>query len=68
VTALSNQGVVFNDLRFGQIMGWQNPSAPFVFHYYIQNPENNQMVVQRGRFAAWNAETIRVFIKRIQGN
>jgi len=68
VAESSNQGVVFNDLRFGQIMGWQNPSAGFVFHYYLQKPDANQMVVQRGRFADWNQATIKGFIKRIRGN
>ena len=43
--------LVFNDLRFGQITGWHNPSAPFVFHYYVNHPEENLLVMQRGRFA-----------------
>jgi inner membrane protein len=64
---LTADGVVFNDLRFGQIMGWQNPDADFAFHYFLQKPEANQMVVQRGRFANWNRETIGTFIRRIRG-
>jgi inner membrane protein len=64
---VSEQGVVFNDLRFGQMMGWQDPGASFVFHYYLQNPNENQMVVQRGRFAHWNWKSIRAFVKRIAG-
>jgi inner membrane protein len=27
--------LVFNDLRFGQIIGWQKPKEKFVFHYYL---------------------------------
>jgi inner membrane protein len=65
---LSRQGVVFNDLRFGQIMGWQNPDADFVFHYYLQNPEANQMVVQRGRFSLWNWQAVKVMVRRIEGH
>jgi inner membrane protein len=64
----SNQGIIFNDLRFGQIMGWQNRDAHFVFHYYLQNPDANQLVVQRGRFASWDWENIKIFIRRIRGN
>jgi inner membrane protein len=30
--------LVFNDLRFGQIRGWQNPPGRFAFHYYLQTP------------------------------
>jgi inner membrane protein len=64
----TQEGVVFNDLRFGQMMGWQNPKGQFVFHYFLQKPDANQMVVQRGRFANWNRENIAAFIQRIRGN
>lgn len=60
--------LVFNDLRFGQILGWQNPRAKFVFHYFLQHPYDNTMVVQRGRFAGWTRQTINVFLKKIKGN
>jgi inner membrane protein len=63
----SRNGIEFNDLRFGQIMGWQYPASPFVFHFYLQNPDSNRMVVQRGRFTNWNARTLRYFIRRIRG-
>jgi len=59
--------LVFNDLRFGQIVGWYDPDEKFVFHYFIQH-QGNKMAVQRGRFARWNKETIRALIKRIRGN
>jgi inner membrane protein len=65
---MSDQGVIFNDLRFGQMMGWQNPDARFVFHYYLQDPGANQLVVQRGRFANWDRETVMFFLRRIRGN
>jgi inner membrane protein len=64
---MSEQGILFNDLRFGQIMGWQNSNAHFVFHYYLDNPEANRLVVQRGRFSNWDRENIRSFIRRIRG-
>lgn len=66
-TDTSAQGIVFNDLRFGQMMGWQDPGAHFVFHYYLQDSDANHLVVQRGRFAHWNRESISFFIKRIRG-
>ncbi len=64
---MSEQGVIFNDLRFGQIMGWQNSNAHFVFHYYLGNPDANHLVVQRGRFSNWDRENIKSFIRRIRG-
>lgn len=59
--------LVFNDLRFGQMMGWQNPKGKFVFHYILNHPEDNTLVVQRGRFSGWNENVIRGYIKRIGG-
>jgi inner membrane protein len=60
--------LVFNDLRFGQMAGWAHPQAGFVFHYYVNLPAENLLVVQRGRFADWNEENIRSLVRRIGGN
>lgn len=60
--------LVFNDLRFGQIIGWQQSRGKFVFHYFLQHPQNNSLVVQRGRFEGWNWQTTRSLLKRIKGN
>ena len=38
--SLQNDTLVFNDLRFEQIAGWQNADAPFVFHYFLQQGGN----------------------------
>src|SRR6202000_2956902 len=59
--------LVFNVLRFGEMKGWADPQARFVFHYFLRSPGENRLVVQRGRFAGWNARTIRAFIRRIGG-
>lgn len=63
-----NDTLVFNDLRFGQIVGWENKRGRFVFHYYLQHPEDNELVVQRGRFAGWNRQTFFSMLRRIKGN
>ena len=57
--------LVFNDLRFGQMMGWQDNAGKFVFHYYLQEPTENLLVVQRGRFTGWNAEAVKSLWNRI---
>ena len=67
-TELWGDSLVFNDLRFGQMMGWQNPKGKFVFHYILNHPEDNTLVVQRGRFSGWSENVIRGYIKRIGGN
>jgi inner membrane protein len=63
-----NDTLVFNDLRFGQIIGWEKPREHFVFHYFLTHPEDNQLIVQRGRFAKWNRSTPAILINRIRGN
>lgn len=59
--------LLFNDLRFGQIAGWDDPRGRFVFYYYLQHQADNTLVVQRGRFDGWNRRTIYSFWKRVQG-
>jgi len=59
--------LVFNDLRFGQMLGWENPTAPFIFYYYLNHPNDNELLIQRGRFARWKYESVISFIKRIKG-
>jgi inner membrane protein len=59
---------VFNVLRFGQMVGWHDPTEDFAFYYYLDSPGANDVVAQRGRFAKWDRETISSFIKRIKGN
>jgi inner membrane protein len=59
--------LLFNDLRFGEILGWAEPNSGFVFYYYLQYPSENKMIVQRGRFAKWNKDALLVFLKRIRG-
>lgn len=59
--------LVFNDLRFGQINGWSDPNGKFVFHYFLQFPEENRMVVQRGRFMHWDKKAWENLWQRIKG-
>ena len=60
--------LIFNDLRFGQVLGWENPKEAFAFHYYLQPDIDNTLVVQRGRFAKWDWKSLHLFWKRIKGN
>ena len=59
--------LVFNDLRFEEMVGWSNDQPRFVFHYFLQYPDANKLIVQRGRFAGWNKNVIIAFLKRIGG-
>jgi inner membrane protein len=59
--------ILFNVLRFGQVAGWYDADARFAFHYFLDKPGANSLLVQRGRFQNWNRTTFRSFIKRIKG-
>lgn len=63
-----NDTLVFNDLRFGQITGWQDPGNKFVFHYFLKDSADNTLVVQRGRFEGWDKNAFKSLLKRIEGN
>lgn len=64
-----NDTLVFNDLRFGQMIGWYDPRERFVFHFYLnKSAKDNKLVVQRGRFAGWTWASTTALVKRIEGN
>jgi inner membrane protein len=63
-----NDTLVFNVLRFGQMIGWQEPKAHFAFHYFLNPGYNNELVVQRGRFEGWNRQTLNFMYRRIKGS
>lgn len=59
--------LIFNDLRFGQMIGWQYPRADFVFHFYLRSGFDNSLVLQRGRFEHWDQAATLALLKRIRG-
>ncbi len=58
--------LVFNDLRFGQTNGWQNPNSRFAFHYYLSHINDNDLIVQRGRFAGFNLNSAKKMLNRMK--
>lgn len=60
--------LVFNDLRFGQINGWEDPKSKFAFHYFLSHPDHNDLIVQRGRFAKFNRDAAQRMWNRVLGN
>lgn len=62
-----NDTLVFNDLRFGQVVGWENPRGKFAFYYFLDYPDENILAVQRGRFSGWNRQTAKSFVDRVKG-
>jgi inner membrane protein len=62
-----NDSISFNILRFGQIVGWYDPKEKFAFHYLLDQPRANHMLIQRGRFEKWNRASFKAFLRRIAG-
>ncbi|MEI8280017.1 MAG: metal-dependent hydrolase [Bacteroidota bacterium] len=60
--------LVFNNLRFGETAGWASTEPHFAFYYYLQYPDANKLIVQRGRFAGWDQQVVRSLFTRIKGN
>ena len=63
-----NDTLVYNDLRFGDQIGWMHPAAPFVFYYYPGHPRANRMLIQRGRFTGWSGNALRSLWSRMRGH
>ncbi len=59
--------LVFNDLRFQQMVGWEPGHDRFVFHYYLQHSSDNRLVVQRGRFEQWDWPIFKRYVSRVAG-
>ena len=63
----TNDTLEFNVIRFGQVLGWLHPDAPFALHYYLMKNADNTVAVQRGRFQGWNKAAIYATWKRMWG-
>lgn len=64
---ITGDTLIFNDLRFGQMNGWEEPRAGFVFHFYLGPGLDNRLVLQRGRFTNWDQAATWALLKRIKG-
>jgi inner membrane protein len=65
--AYEGDSLVVNVLRFGQVAGWQDPRAPFVFQYHVNHSEDDLLLMQRGRFKGWSPQSFRNLFERIGG-
>lgn len=62
-----NSHLVFSDLRFGQLGGWYQPEAPFVFRFNIEKTSNNRIALQQGRFHSVKPDILNKLLERIKG-
>ena len=62
-----NDTLIFNDMRFGQIGGWNTGDAPFVFQFKLAKIAKNDVLIQRGRYKASSGKALHEMIERIKG-
>ena len=62
-----NTDVFFNDIRFGQIGGWDRPDSSFVFSFKLNNKADNSMALNRSRFKVSYSDAIASLVNRIKG-
>lgn len=63
----NENGVVFSDMRFGQIGGWYIKQAPFVFNFNLTQGQDNKTNLQQGRFKSFNSKDLSLLFDRIKG-
>ncbi|HEY4322533.1 MAG TPA: metal-dependent hydrolase [Mucilaginibacter sp.] len=63
----SDSVLYFNILRFEQIQGWRIQNAPFAFSYPLVSGHDEYMLLQKGRLAGWNKNSVKQYIDRIAG-
>ena len=64
----SDNQLIFNDLRFGTISGWDDLSKDFIFSFDIEQINGNIYVTRRSATRNPDSEDIRKLIERIKGN
>jgi inner membrane protein len=57
----------FNDLRFGQVKGWEDPYSAFAFSFDLELGADNSMVVQKGRLEGSKREALKGMWRRMMG-
>lgn len=63
----SGDDLIFNDLRFGQTLGWKDPGSPFVFAYKITSKNGVVKIVEVEKDYRNAGEMIPKLIARIKG-
>ena len=59
--------IYFNDIRFGQVGGWDDSDSSFPLAYRLTNNADNSMALDRGKFKVPMSEAFLSLVKRIKG-
>lgn len=59
--------VYFNDIRFGQVSGWDKADGPFAFKYNLNKNANNKRALNRTKYNESTYVVYSSLVKRIKG-
>jgi inner membrane protein len=59
--------IFFNDIRFGQMGGWDNSDAGFPFSYKLNRNADNSMALDRGKFKMSFSDAFASLYIRVKG-
>lgn len=62
-----DSSIYFNDIRFGQMAGWDDSDASFPFSYRLNNSADNSKALNRGKFKISLSEAFASLIERVKG-
>lgn len=64
----TDSSLIFSDMRFGQLGGWSDKNAPFIFNFNIEKTVDNRVALQQGRFKSFQPDVMGKLIRRIEGH
>lgn len=67
MTTNDSNDVYFNDIRFGQMGGWDRPDSAFVFSFKLNNDADNAMALDRSKLKMSYSDAISSLVTRIKG-
>ncbi len=62
-----DSAIYFNDIRFGQMGGWDKPDSTFVFSFKLNKNADNTMALNRSRFKTSFGDAFSSLVNRIKG-
>ena len=63
----NKEDIYFNDIRFGQMGGWDKPDSSFVFSFKLNNIEGNSRALNRTKFKKSFSDVFASLVNRIKG-
>jgi inner membrane protein len=67
IVSKNGSDIFFNDIRFGQIGGWNAPDSAFVFTFKVSGDADNSRALNRNRFKTTMSEALSSLVTRIKG-